>query len=197
MNIARLVESRLVRSCAVLTGFAVILAGCHTTRSRAIREALEESTGTTISSAFEPLVYARSEASYSRSGRDYLYLGPVRTNRRGTLDYFLWVGIATTLDRGYLAPEADIPVAIYVPIQDELIELPLHPWRERVAGIETFEVYDTPVEPRATLAARVTLDQLTLFARESPRLIRVADAEGKTRTFARWDDRQTWSAFAE
>ncbi len=68
-------------------------------------EQLDEQSGATIVRGPAVLVYARTEPRYSRSARDYVYLGPVETNRQGVREYFLWVGVATTIDRGFIAPE--------------------------------------------------------------------------------------------
>jgi len=70
----------------------------------ALLETLDERTGMTIVRSREPLVFARTEPRYSRSARDYVYLGPLATNRQGVREHYLWVGIATTLDRGFIAP---------------------------------------------------------------------------------------------
>ena len=151
--------------------------------------------GVTVTCDAAPLVFARTESRYSRSARDYLYLGPVETNRQGIRDYYLWVGIATTLDRGFIAPTVEIPQMLYLTVQGEPIELSLRPWSEvlRDGGLEP--LYETAVAPDTALAARVTLQQLELFAAEPLASVTTATANGDTREYFRWEQRQGWLDF--
>jgi hypothetical protein len=163
------------------------LAACRTGGSGLV-EQLDERTGVVLRRAREPLVFARTEPRYSRSSRDYLYLGPVETNRQGVREYFLWVGVATTLDRGFLAPPAELPHTLYVTVDGEPIELPLAPWYELVRATLGEPVYETAVPLGAELAARVTLQQLTLL--EAAQLETVAvtgEARAALRSYVRWE----------
>jgi hypothetical protein len=154
-----------------------------------------EGSGVTIARDREPLVFARTEARYSRSARDYLYLGPVETNRQGIRDYYLWVGVATTLDRGYLAPAADAPELFYVTVLGEPIELRLQAWSD-LHHADGGQVYATPVALQRVLAARVTLQQLQLIAEHAPASVAVASSRGgDTREYFRWDTDRSWSDF--
>lgn len=159
------------------------------------RERLDEESGITVVTESEPIVFARTEARYSRSQRDYVYLGPVEANRQGTRDYYLWVGVGTTIDRGYLAPSEETPATLFVEVRGEVMELTLEPWAEREPSLGSVRLYKTPVHLESRLAARVTLDQLTLLAREPLRSVRVADQQGNTKLYFRWDDHDAWPAF--
>lgn len=171
---------------------ASLLAGCA--HDAALIERLDGH-GVTIARDTAPLVFARTESRYSRSARDYLYLGPVETNRQGVRDYYLWVGIATTLDRGFIAPAVEIPDMLYLTVQGEPIELPLRPWSEVLpdGGLEL--PYETAVETKTSLAARVTLQQLELFAAEPLTSIATAATGADTREYFRWEERQGWADF--
>jgi len=159
-------------------------------------EQLDERAGLTIVRGQEPLVFARTEPRYSRSARDYVYLGPVETNRQGLREYYLWVGIATTLDRGFLAPPATVPQTLYVEIDGEPMELPLRPWHELVPTELVGPAYATAVPVREELAARVTLQQLTLIDAESPRSVTVVAERGAApRPYLRWRDDVDFSEF--
>jgi len=142
-----------------------------------------------------PLVFARTESRYSRSARDYLYLGPVETNRQGIRDYYLWVGIATTLDRGFIAPTMEIPHMLYLNVHGEPMELALRSWSEVVGDGELEPLYETAVDTGAALAARVTLQQLELLAAEPLAEVAIATAAGDTRDYVRWENRQDWLDF--
>jgi hypothetical protein len=158
-------------------------------------ERLDEPSGVTVTREREPWVFARTEARYSRSARDYLYLGPVETNRQGTREYYLWVGVGTTLDRGYLAPRVEPPETLYLTVHGEPIELALFPWRDFVPGSESTPLYATAVRVEAELAARVTLHQLALLAEESPASLVVDGAAAGPRQYFRWGDARSWDAF--
>jgi hypothetical protein len=160
-------------------------------------EQLDESTGLTILSESQPLVFARAETRYSISGRDYIYLGPVETNRQGTRAYFLWVGMATTLDRGYLAPPAEVPDTLYIETQGEIFDFKLHPWSTQSPGLGDGPLYHTTVAVQTELAARTTLNQLDVLTAGQATSIRISDGLGNTREYYRWASEQDWSAFLE
>jgi hypothetical protein len=120
--------------------------------------------------------------------RDYLYLGPVETNRQGVREYYLWVGVATTLDRGFIAPQAEVPRTLVVTVDGEPIELPLRPWSELVRTAIAEPVYPTAVPLSVELAARVTLQQLALLDRAGLVTIAiVGEATSAPRSYVRWD----------
>jgi hypothetical protein len=161
-------------------------------------EQLDERSGITIVRGGEPLVFARTEPRYSRSARDYVYLGPVETNRQGVREYYLWVGIATTLDRGFLAPEAGTPNTLYVEVGGEPMELPLKPWHELVPTGFGKPIYATVVAVHEELAARVTLQQLALI--DGAPLARIAvglAADAAPRPYVRWQDGGGFDDFLE
>ncbi len=195
--------ARLAR-LAIAACLAACLAACANGTARAPVPAaagdgpiqfLDEASGITVSRARAPVVYAHSERGYSVSGRDYLYLGPVETDRQGVHEYFLWVGAGTTLDRGYLAPRASPPRALYLRLRGEWMELELRPWAERVPEPAAAHPYPTPVAMRSELAARVTLDQLRLMSQEPLPSIRVVDVDGGVAEYERWDRGPSWPGF--
>lgn len=171
------------------------LTGCHGTINPLASERLDRRTGVTVRTASEPMVFAKTEGQYSRSARDYVYLGPVETNRQGTRDYYLWVGVGSTLDRGFLAPESEVPVTLLVTIDDELMEFKLRPWSDRAPDLSTVPLYSTAVDTRDQLAARVTLHQLALLSSAALESVQLGDDEGNTRPYRRWQGKQGWSGF--
>jgi len=178
---------------AAVTG--LVLIGACASETRVVHERLDEASGITVRAGGEPMVFARTETQYSRSGRDYLYFGPVETNRQGVREYYLWVGVATTLDRGYLAPPGEQPEKVFVDVAGEPMELVLKPWREREPGLHDPRVYGTPVRLGAELAARITLDQLRRLASEPLQSLRVVDHDGHERAYYRWHEGSDWPSF--
>jgi hypothetical protein len=175
--------------------FAVLLATAGCGSGGGALERLDERSGITLVSGSAPLVFARTEPRYSRSARDYVYLGPVETNRQGVREYYLWVGVATTLDRGFLAPNVSAPGVLYVDVGGEPMELPLEPWTELVPTRLGAPVYATAVPVHEELAARVTLQQLALIDAERPQAVSVAAADGALRRYVRWEDDSGFAAF--
>ena len=174
---------------------AILVGACQGPANLTVNERLDATSGVTLRGAQEAIAFARTESRYSRSARDYIYLGPVETNRQGRRDYYLWVGIATTLDRGFVAPTRDTPQTLQIELRGEPMVLTLLPWSERAAGLQRSELYTPPVTVQIELAARVALDQLDLMATEAPSSIRVADGEGRTQLYSRWDDESAWLGF--
>jgi hypothetical protein len=156
---------------------------------------LDTTTGATIANASELMVFARLDARYSRSTRDYIYLAPAETNRQGVREYFLWVGVASTLDRGYLAPATTLPVEVEMMIGNEPMSFELATWPPPYLSTESANLYRTPVPLRGQLVARVTLDQLRLINKAEPRSIRVRDADGSMRAFSVWATSSDWNGF--
>jgi hypothetical protein len=189
-------RKRRVLEAARMAGLAALVcvtAACQS--GSGVRETLDARTGITWTTDRAPVVFARTEARYSRSARDYLYLGPVEVNRQGTRDYYLWVGVATTLDRGYLAPRLELPDKLYVELGGEVIEFVLQPWGSLAPMAGTAPAYATAVELHAELAARVTADQIARLAAELPPTIRVAIPSALTREYLRWGDEAVWQGF--
>ncbi len=180
-------------SARILALVAAVLAACS---GGMPLTQLDERTGVTLTRGAEPLVFARTEPRYSRSARDYVYVGPVETNRQGVREYYLWIGVATTLDRGFFAPAVEAPRSLYVSANGEPMEFPLRPWRELVATSMQRPVYATAVELDEELAARVTLQQLQLL--DSGRLESIAidlPDQGAPRAYARWQDHASFGGF--
>jgi hypothetical protein len=173
---------------------AAVLTGCGGGAGRL--EQLDERSGATIVRGPDVLVFARTEPRYSRSARDYVFLGPVETNRQGVREYFLWVGVATTIDRGFYAPEAQDPRTLYIDVRGEPMELPLVPWHELVPSGLDKPMYPTTVPVREELAARVTLQQLTLIGAASPDSVSLSSGEGSApRAYVRWQGAENFDGF--
>ena len=177
----------------VLATAAHGLLGCQSLPSRSASDRLDPRTGVTVSTADDVLVFARTEGRYSRSARDYLYLGPVALNRQGLREYFLWVGVATTLDRGYLAPEREMPATLHLMVHGEPMEFGLRPWDEIAPGLSANSSYETSVKLQRELGVRVTRDQLRLLEEARAESLRSTDSQGGTKLYQAWRSQVHWS----
>jgi len=172
------------------------LSACQAFRAESPATArLDTATGATVGSADALMVFARVDARYSRSARDYIYLAPAETNRQGLREYFLWVGVASTLDRGFLAPETEVPTRLVLMIRSEPMEFELSAWPPPYLSTEAANLYRTPVALRAQLAAPITLDQLDLIDANRPESIRISGAAQGSREFTVWPTSSSWREF--
>lgn len=181
-------------SAAVLILTLVLAQACVSTDSR-VDEHLDRQTGATITTAAEPLVFARTDARYSRSGRDYVYIGPVSLNRQGLRDYYLWVGLGTTIDRGYLAPERPLPSKLHLIVGSELMEFELSSWEQSIGTRRDSPAYKTAVAVKTDLVSRVTLDQIERLTSGTIQSIYVSDPAGQ-QIFSSWAS-GSWSEFLQ
>jgi len=178
---------------ALICATACFVAACAS--SPEIDDRFVQATGATWRVAGQPMVFERTEPRFSRSARDYTYLGPVVLNRRGTYDYFLWVGIGSTLDRGFLAPEETVPDSLSIFVDNEPLELSLADWDDRVPGLAGQVPYKPPVAIEWHLAARVTLDQIALISERGIDHLLLHSADGRTREFFEWGEQPGWATF--
>lgn len=172
----------------------LVLAGCAS--GGGLLERLDRDSGLTIVTVPAAAVFARTRGQLSRSARDYLYLGPVEVNERGLREHYWWVGLASTIDRGYLEAETPVPDLLIIDVDGVPIEFELISWDERVPGLAGRRIYDPVVRPARELAARVTLDQIALVASAGIDRVRVATDGGPTDDYFVWDEDSARPAFA-
>jgi hypothetical protein len=172
-----------------------LLAGCQS--GGGVTEWLDASTGLTLVTGKEPAAFARTDARVSRSARDYVFLGPVEVNERGAREYYLWVGIGSTIDRRYLNGELPAPTVLWLDLAGSPTEFGLEQWDQRLSRLAGRQVYDPAVTIERVLVARMTLDQLVLLARESIASIRVAADDGAMTEYFPWNSRAEWSDFVQ
>jgi hypothetical protein len=177
-----MINGALARAYALLA--ATVVGACS---SSPALEQLDERAGMTTVRAAEPLVFARPDPRYSRSGRDYLYIAPIETNRQGVKEYYLWVGVASTIDRSFVAATTETPTVLYVTVGGEPMEFPLRPFAEAVRRTADSPVYATAVPLQLELGARVTLQQLELLDAAGLDAIGIAAEDTPLRTYARWE----------
>jgi hypothetical protein len=159
-------------------------------------ERLDRDSGLTIVTDPEWLVFARTEGRYSRSARDYVYLAPMEINERGARQYYLWVGIASTIDRPFLEASIMTPDTLFLELAGAPVEFELKPWDEALPPLSAFEAYDAPVTPTIVLVARITVDQLLLLAGQELPGIRVAARDAPSTEYVLWEQRSPWTTFA-
>jgi hypothetical protein len=192
-RIAR-VASRIVSRALFLLCWAITVSSCGTTDQRVL-ERLDATTGRTLVTADEIGVFARTDARFSRSARDYLYVAPVEVNQQGLRQYYLWVGVASTLDHEYLSIPASLPRKLHMLVDDELVELALRPRGQGVPESGRQPLFQTPAALRAEYLARVSLYQIEMIGNAFPASISTEDGAGAALTYSLWNRPVEWRRF--
>lgn len=176
--------------------FAVFafVAGCQAAGD--VIERLDEDTGLTVVTDTAITVFARTQGQFSRSARDYLYLGPVEVNERGVLEYYFWVGLASTIDRAVSAAGSPAPELMVFDVGDAPVEFELQIWDQRVPRLAGSAIYDPVVRPIRIFAARVTLDQVELIAESEIDRVRIVTSNMPTVEYFLWQESAWWPDFA-
>ena len=150
----------------------------------------------TVVTLDDAIVLARPVRQLAAAARDYAYLGPVELNRMGNRDYYLWVGLASTIDRKLIdiAP-ADVQTLTLL-IDGLPMTLPLADW----TGDTDRAPYETGAPLYATFAARISLDQLQRIANADSVQVHFVSPSGDSRRYRLWQGAWTswtWLAAAE
>jgi hypothetical protein len=157
--------------------FTALLAGCAT--EPPLETALDPQ-GRTEARATNLLTLARPTPRFSEAARDYLYLAPVEVNEMGARRHYLWLGLATTVDRAWLWGE-NAEVATLVLLLDGVpVALPLSAWDVAAPG------FTTPAPTYRTLRAQVTLDELERLTTAAAVEVQLMTADGARESFALW-----------
>ena len=169
---------------------ASTLTGCGVEPTR--EELFEEQIGLTWATMNEPIVLARNVPGFAVATRDYLYVGPVETNRLGTREHYLWIGAASTVDRelrGNTRPEA---YSLLIVADGAPVTLNLEPWNP---GFNT-EPYQSPVATTHHWGARVSMNQIQKIAQATTVEIRLASQSDELAPYELWHGSwQTWQGF--
>ena len=171
--------------CACL---AVLLAGCTVGLPQTSRL---DSSGLTVVTIHDAVMLARPVRTLAAGARDFAYIGPVEINRMGRRDYYLWIGLASTVDRDLVGAMPTDAVALAVFVDDEPMILPLSEWDTSL----DLPPYQSTVPVYATLMASTSLDQIhRIAAAKSVELHLIAGTDNAHR-YRAWQ--ATWSSWSE
>lgn len=166
----------------------LLLAGC-TTQSSSISRL--DSSGLTVVTLTEAIVFARPVRTLAAGARDYAYIGPIEINRMGDRQYFFWIALASTVDRDLLGVVPDDADALVLVVDESPMVLPLVEWDTTL----DIPPYDSPAPIYATLAAHTSLDQIHRIANANVIELYVAAGATSTARYQRWQG--TWTTFTE
>ena len=167
--------------------FAVVpwlLVACsHTTPQ--VEETLDSATGVTVMRATPPVIFFRDTSHRAANARDFVYLGPIEVNRMGRFDYFIWLGIWSTLDDIYAeSPSAGFE-SITLFADGEPMTLDATGWTLDAIGASE-PIYVAPVSSATDVYYRVTMDQIRVLVQA--RDLEIVTTSARPRRYLPWDE---------
>lgn len=172
---------------AVLMIIVCALTGCASSKS--VQSRLDSS-GLTVVTLDEVIVLARPTRHLATVARDYVYLGPVEINRMGTLEHYVWVGMASTVDRA-LAVEPEPEAATLALLVDGVpMALSLLPWDKELDE----PPYESSVPIYESFGARASLDQIKRIAQAESVEVHIITATGASVDYQKWQGQ--WSVWS-
>jgi hypothetical protein len=170
----------------------VVVAGVSACANEAPLRSTLDDRGLTWGTSDLVVTLARATPRFSEAARDYAYIAPVERNEMGTRRHYLWLGLATTVDRewNWAAPTAAVTLVLV--LDGQPIALPLSAWDIDVDTLPQ----DTPAPVYQMQRASVSLDQLERFASAQSIEMQLVAADGATSSYAHWDGAWSdWQAF--
>ncbi len=153
----------------------------------------DEDTGLTVVALQEPVVLARAVPRLATAARDYVYLGPVRINRMGSIESYIWVGAASTLDRAAAGEAPPLAAGLVLLLDGVPMQLVLEDWQDQIAP-----PYRVSAPLYATRRARVATDQIARIAAAGSIQVYLTSDAGATAAYAPWHGSYgSWAQLAQ
>jgi len=142
------------------------LASCASSQSP-VDQHLDPLTGVTVTRASAPIVFFRDNSALAAYARDYVYLGPLEVNRMGSHQYYLWLGIWSTMREGRDDTRwRDGFESVTLFADGEPMPLEIAGWTAESIGMSE-HAYVKPVASAMDAYYLVTIDQIRLIAEAS------------------------------
>ena len=179
--------SSLLNRKAMATLLVICLGGCMTQAPIVSRL---DSSGRTVVTLDDAIVLARPIPQLASAVRDYVYIGPVEINNMGKREHYLWIGLASTIDRKFakIAPDRIDMLVLFVDGQP--MTLSLTNWRTELDN----PPYETAAPVYATYAARATLDQIRRIADATLVDVHMMSGTGRAGHYRMWQGE--WSSWS-
>jgi hypothetical protein len=195
MTIATVNRSRAARArtcslrCVAAALAWTLLAACAS--DSALRSGLDDR-GRTWVSLETTVALARPAPRFSNAARDYLYVAPVQASTTGTRRHYLWVGLGTTVDRGWPGAAPSDAATLLLTVDGVPLTLPLAEWD----AAEGAELYRTPAPVYQVRRASVSLDVLQRIMAASEVEAQIVAIDGSVARYDLWDGQWSdWTAF--
>ncbi len=141
-----------------------------------------DSNGLTIVTMDDPVILALPERQLAAAAQDFAYLGPVELNRMGHRDYFLWIGLASTIDRELFDASPAEAQVVAVLIDGWPETLPLVDW---AADLDQAP-YETDAPLYRSVAAHASLDLIRRISTAETVEVNFVSASGVSRRYQKW-----------
>ena len=161
----------------------VVLLGACTATPPTVIEALDESTGATVTYSETPINMSPDTDFARANTRPYVDMGAIRVNRNRVREYFLWLGIwdVDYAGRGNRQPAEFESVVIVV--DGEPLALEVHGWSHAAIG-SSGPVYKRLFPDAADAYYAVSLEQIGQLAAAAD--IRLRTGGAAPREFVPW-----------
>jgi len=171
----------------------VAFVGCATTEPLRTQTQLDER-GRTWVTLDATITLARAAPRFSHTARDYVYLAPVETNDAGVRRHYLWLGLGTTVDRGWPWAAPTEAVTLLLTLDGTPIALPLSAWDRDPGGA----LYRTAAPVYQVQRASVSLDELERVTTAAQVGVQVVGSDGSATRYDLWDGEWSdWVSFVD
>jgi len=167
----------------VLLALAAIIA-CSSSPQQIIGQ-LDPLTGATVKRSTSPLVLYRDSSARAAYARDFVYVGPLSVNRMGGYNYYLWLGIWSSLSNQQHSNQRDGFESIVIFADGEPLRLELEGWTLASIGVSR-PVYNKPTATAADAYYPLTLDQIRVIAEAHD--IRLRTGGPRAESYEPWDN---------
>ena len=176
-----------LRNAVTVLSFG-LLAACAS--DDALRSGIDER-GRSWVTLHTTVALARAAPRFSNAARDYLYLAPVQASTSGTRRHYLWVGLGTTVDRGWPWAAPGDAATLLLTVDGTPVALPLAEWETG----EGAELYRTPAPVYLVRRASVSLDELERIVNAAEVEAQIVASDGGVARYDLWDGQ--WSDWAQ
>lgn len=170
---------------------ATLLAGCAASERAKSRL---DSSGLTVVTHSDAVLLARPVRTLASGARDYATIGPVEINRMGRLEHYLWIALASTIDRDLAGLEPPTPSTVLLIVDGDAMVLPVSRWPHDL----DVAPYVTHAPVYATLAAPASLDQIHRIAGADSVELQLILPSQQSAVYRAWEGSwQAWTRFPE
>lgn len=153
-----------------------------------------DSSGVTVVTLDEAILLAHTLPRVASGARDYAYIGPVEINRMGYRDYYLWVSLASTIDREFLGLTPTDATELVLLVDNEPMQFPISAWNTDL----DVPPYASTAPVYATLEVSTTLDQIHRIAAAETIELHFIESTNANSQYEYWNgDWAEWQKFPE
>jgi len=167
----------------LITALLSVIAACGASTGQLV-EHLDQTTGVTVTYSAAPLVFYHDNSSRAAFAREFVNLGPIEVNRMGSMRYFVWLGIWSTVQDTTMSEELDGFENVIVFADGEPFQLTASGWTPDAIGTSS-TIYTMPTAQTANVYYEVTMDQLRFFA--AARDLRLQSTGAYPRSYEPWE----------